>query len=270
MPTSSANRVISGLMFLICALLSVILLGVLLGVAGYLFIAGGTALLTMIRSHAADQRQAIERAAAATIQLASLGAAVALPVGLAAGIYLAEFSRRSALSILLRWGCDALAGIPGIVVGIAVYLLLAVPTHGDNPWAGAAALAVVMAPAIARVTQRILLDALIGTREAAAALGAGTASTLLRVVLPSVAPALVAAIALVVACSAFEAAPLLFAASSISPLPVQAFQAGLDPQWRALPLISIFLMCALTVLASLAAEVAVSRRNSRTHQSHRV
>jgi phosphate transport system permease protein len=257
-------------MFLTCALLTVILLGVLLGVAGYLFIAGGTALMAMIRSHATDQRQAIERAAAATVQLATLGAVVALPVGLAAGIYLAEFTRRRGLSNILQLGCDALAGIPGIVVGIAVYLLLAAPTHGDNPWAGAAALAVVMAPAIARVTQRILLDALAGTREAAAALGAGTASTLLRVVLPSVAPALVAAVALVIVCSAFEAAPLLFAASTISPLSVQAFQAGLDPQWRTLPLISIFLMCALTALVSLAAEVAVSGRNSRMHQPHRV
>jgi phosphate transport system permease protein len=269
MANPSANRVISALMFLLCAALCVILLGVMLGVAGYLFVAGGAAALAMIRSHAADQRQAIERAAAATVQLACLGAAVALPAGLAAGIFMAEFGRRRAAA-LLRGACDALAGVPGLVVGIAAYLLLAAPTHGDNPWAGAAALAVVMAPAIARATQRILLGAAPGTREAAAALGAGTTSTLLRVVLPSVAPALAATIALVIVCSAFQAAPLLFAASPISPLPVQAYQAGLDPQWRTLPLASIFIMCAITILLSVASDAANSRLNSRTQRADRV
>jgi phosphate transport system permease protein len=270
MANPSANRVISALMFLLCAALCVILLGVMLGVAGYLFVAGGAAALAMIRSHAADQRQAIEHAAAATVQLACLGAAVALPAGLAAGIFMAEFGRRRAAAALLRGACDALAGIPGLVVGIAAYLLLAAPTHGDNPWAGAAALAVVMAPAIARATQRILLATAPGTREAAAALGAGTASTLLRVVLPSVAPALTGGIALVIVCSAFQAAPLLFAASSISPLPVQAYQAGLDPQWRTLPLASIFIMCAITILLSIASDAANSRLNSRTQRADRV
>jgi ABC-type phosphate transport system permease subunit len=144
-------------------------------------------------------------------------------------------------------------------VGIAAYLLLAAPTHGDNPWAGAAAMAIVMAPAIAGATHRALLAVMPGTREAAASLGAGTASALLRVIMPSVALTLTSAVALVIVCSAFEGAPLLFTANSISPLPVQAYQAGLDPQWRTLPLASIFIMCAITVALSVASDAANSR-----------
>lgn len=180
-----------------------------------------------------------------TIQLVLLASAIAIPLGIAAGVYLSEY-RRTRLARFVRFATDVLAGVPSILVGVVVYAVLVVRMKHFSALAGAGALAIVMLPLVTRTTDvlsRAVPDSL---REAALALGVPRWRTAIFVVLRTAAPGIRSGCMLAVARVCGETAPLLFTAynnrffnesllESTSTLQVQIFTYTMTPNanWHA-------------------------------------
>jgi phosphate transport system permease protein len=144
------------------------------------------------------------------ILLASL---FAVPVGVLAAIYLAEY-RSSRLGPAVRFIGELLGGVPSIVIGIFAYTLVVVPMGHFSGWAGAFALGVMMIPIVMRASEESLKLVPVSLRNASYSLGANHWQTVLRVTVPAALPAIITAVFLAIARIAGETAPLLLTASS--------------------------------------------------------
>lgn len=135
-----------------------------------------------------------------------------VPVGLFAGIYLAEFGRGTRLAAVVRFTVNILMGVPSIIVGIFVYALLVAPVQHFSGYAGGAALAVIMLPVVARTTEDMLNLVPNTLRESALALGAPRWKATMGVVVRAAKTGLITGAVLAVARVSGETAPLLFTA----------------------------------------------------------
>ena len=145
--------------------------------------------------------------------LVGLATLFAVPIGLLAAIYLAEYPRgRIAASV--RFIGELLGGVPSIVIGIFAYTLVVVPMGHFSGWAGAFALGVIMLPIVMRASEEALKSVPPSLREASFALGANQWQTILRVTLPAALPAIITGVFLAIGRIAGETAPLLLTASS--------------------------------------------------------
>lgn len=153
-----------------------------------------------------------------TATLVGLAALFGIPLGMATGIYLAEFGQegRGWLSGSVRFLVDALTGIPTIVFGLVAWALIVVPLHGYSALAGGVALAIIMIPTVARATEEVLRLVPRELREASVALGATQSRTILRVVVPAARSGIITGVMLAVARVAGETAPLLLTAAYTS------------------------------------------------------
>jgi phosphate transport system permease protein len=146
-----------------------------------------------------------------TLQMVGLATLIAVPIGVMAGIFVAEFAGPRAARAV-RFASDNTVGVPSILVGLFVYAILVLPFKQFNAFAGAVALAIIMVPLIQRTTEEVLLLVPRELREAALALGVPTWRTTLSVVLPTARAGVLTAVMLAVARAAGETAPLLFTA----------------------------------------------------------
>jgi phosphate transport system permease protein len=146
-----------------------------------------------------------------TLLVVAIGAAIAVPLGVAAGVYLAEYGRER-LADIVRYTADVLAGAPSIVVGVAVFGLIVVPMGRFSALAGGVALAVLMLPTVVRATEEVVRLVPASYRQAALALGAPSWVATMRVVLPAARAGVTTAALLAVARASGETAPLLFTA----------------------------------------------------------
>lgn len=146
-----------------------------------------------------------------TLIIVGMAAALALPLGIAAGIYLAEYGGNK-FAPIVRYTTDLLAGIPSIVVGVAAYGLVVVPMGRFSAIAGAVALAILMLPTIIRSTEEMIRLVPRSYRHGALALGAPRWKVTQQVVLPAARAGIVTASMLAVARVSGETAPLLFTA----------------------------------------------------------
>ena len=146
-----------------------------------------------------------------SLQMIPLAALMAIPIGIAAAIYVAEFSGTRSARIV-RFAADVLVGIPSILVGIFVFTLLVLPFHQFNAFAGSVALAFLMIPVIMRTSEEILRLVPGSLREASLALGIPMWRTVLSVVLRSGLTGILTGVMLAVARAFGETAPLLFTA----------------------------------------------------------
>ena len=146
-----------------------------------------------------------------TLILVGLGSLFAVPVGVGAGLYLAEYGG-GRLATFARYTTDLLAGVPSIVVGVAAYGLVVVPMGRFSAIAGGLALGILMLPTIIRSTEEVVRLVPQSYRHAALALGAPRWRVIQSVVLPAAAGGVVTAILLAFARAAGETAPLLFTA----------------------------------------------------------
>jgi phosphate transport system permease protein len=174
-----------------------------------------------------------------TIYLVALASLIGLPLGIGAGVYLAENGERWHARAV-RFVAEVLAGVPSIVVGVVAYGLVVLPMHRFSAWAGAIALAMLMVPPLARTTEEMVRLVPASLRGAALALGVPAWKTSLRVVVRTAAGGIGAAVLLVVARAAGETAPLLFTALNnqywsarpdqpIASLTVQIFNYAISP-----------------------------------------
>jgi phosphate transport system permease protein len=146
-----------------------------------------------------------------TFVLLGIAAALAVPVGVAAGVYLAEYGRGRFASVV-RYVADVLGGVPSIVVGVAAYGLVVVPMGRFSALAGGVALAILMLPTIVRSTEEIVRLVPRSYREGALALGAPEWRVTQQVMLPAASAGIATACMLALARAAGETAPLLFTA----------------------------------------------------------
>jgi phosphate transport system permease protein len=150
----------------------------------------------------------IANAIVGTFVIVGLAVLMALPMGVLAAIYLNEFAPRR-LRTWMTVAFDVLNGIPAIVIGIFVFVLV-VAGHGQAAWKGSLALAILMLPLVTRSTQEVLALVPNSVREASLALGAPKWRTTLNVVLPMAVGGIITGATLATARVAGETAPLLF------------------------------------------------------------
>ncbi len=146
-----------------------------------------------------------------TLILVGLGAAFAVPVGVGAGVYLAEYGK-GRFAALVRYTADVLSGVPSIVVGVAAYGLVVLSMGRFSALAGGAALGILMLPLVIRSTEEVVRLVPDSYRHAALALGAPHWKVTQSVVLPAARAGIATACMLAVARAAGETAPLLFTA----------------------------------------------------------
>jgi phosphate transport system permease protein len=146
-----------------------------------------------------------------SLQMIPLAAVLAVPIGIAAAVYVAEFSGTRSARIV-RFAADVLVGIPSILVGIFVFTLLVLPFHQFNAFAGSVALALLMIPVVMRTSEEILRLVPGSLREASLALGIPMWRTVLSVVLRTGLSGILTGVMLAVARAFGETAPLLFTA----------------------------------------------------------
>jgi phosphate transport system permease protein len=154
----------------------------------------------------------LANAIAGTLALTALATLIAVPMGLMAGIYLAEFSEDSKAGDFSRFSVNVLMGMPSIIVGIFAYTLVVVPLGYFSGYAGALALAILMLPVITRTTEDMLRLVPNTLRESALALGAPRWKVTLAIVFRAAKSGLITGILLAVARVSGETAPLLFTA----------------------------------------------------------
>jgi phosphate transport system permease protein len=146
-----------------------------------------------------------------TLILVGLGMLIAVPVGVGAGVYLAEYGKGRFAGVV-RYTADVLSGVPSIVVGVAAYGLVVVPMGRFSALAGGVALGILMLPTLIRSTEEVVRLVPQSYRQAALALGAPRWKVTQQVVLPTARAGIVTASMLAMARAAGETAPLLFTA----------------------------------------------------------
>jgi phosphate transport system permease protein len=155
---------------------------------------------------------------------------IGVPIAVGCGVYLAEFGQNR-VGTAIRFLVDVMAGIPSITVGLFVYGLIVLPAKEFTALAGSVALAIILIPIVARITEEMLLLVPRSLREASLALGAPRWRTVLSVVLPTAIPGIITGVMLALSRIAGEAAPLLFTS-----LGNQFFSTNLLQAMDALPL----------------------------------
>ncbi len=147
-----------------------------------------------------------------TVYITGVAAALGIPLGLLAGVYLAELGRHSRLGDAVRFGSNVLMGVPSIIVGLFVYTIIVLPTGHFSGWAGGVSLAIIMLPVVARTSEDMLRMVPDSLRESALALGAPRWRATFGVIFRAARAGLITGVVLAVARVSGETAPLLFTA----------------------------------------------------------
>lgn len=208
-----------------------------------------------------------------SLELVALAGVIGIPVGILAGVYLAEFAGEGRLGKAVRFSADVVSGVPSITIGIFVYGLLVVGMQRFSALAGAVALALLMLPTVTRTTEELLRMVPQSLREAAFGLGVPRWRTTLKVVLRTAAPGIATGVMLAVARVAGETAPLLFTAFNnrywasyldepIASLPVQIYTYAVSPyeEWHEQAWAASLVLVTLVLVMNVAARALVKNR----------
>lgn len=206
-----------------------------------------------------------------SLELIGLGSLMAVPLGVLAGIYVAEY-RSTKLATAIRFCADVLNGIPSIVIGIFAYGLVVLPMRRFSAIAGGVALGIMMIPIITRTTEELINLVPGSLREAGLALGATRAKVTFTVIVPAALPGILTGILLAIARVAGETAPLLFTAFNnsfwtnrldqpIASLTVQIFAYAISPydDWHRQAWAGALVLVALVLIFSVCARIVTSR-----------
>jgi phosphate transport system permease protein len=147
-----------------------------------------------------------------TLSITLLAAVIGVPVGILAGVYLAEFGKYSRFGSFVRFTVNVLMGIPSIIIGLFVFLILVAPVHHFSGYAGSVALAILMLPVVARTTEDMLSMVPNALREATLCLGTPRWLATLTILFRAAKTGLITGVLLSVARVSGETAPLLFTA----------------------------------------------------------
>jgi phosphate transport system permease protein len=157
----------------------------------------------------------IKSAILGTIEIVALASVIAVPLGIGVAIWLVEYGKSSWFANTVRFFVDVLTGVPSIVFGLFVYIVLIIGTGSTYAgYKGSLALALLMLPVVTRSAEVILLLVPNTLRESALALGAPRWRVIFSIVLPTALPGMVTGVLLATARAAGETAPLLFTAAA--------------------------------------------------------
>jgi phosphate transport system permease protein len=178
-----------------------------------------------------------------TLEIVALASVIAIPIGIGVALYLTEYGRESPFASVVRYFVDVMTGVPSIVFGLFIYIVLVLSGIGGafTGWKGSIALSLLMLPIVVRSAEVVLLLVPGALREAALALGAPRWRVITRVVLPTALPGLITGSLLAIARGMGETAPLLFTVATASgltgdlgaqmnTLPTQIFQDITSPR----------------------------------------
>jgi phosphate transport system permease protein len=210
----------------------------------------------------------LRNAIVGSLMIVGLTVLVATPVGILAGIYMAEYGDRSATANVTRFVTDIMLSAPSIVIGLFVYAMLVVNMGGFSGIAGVLALALLVIPVVVRTSENMLLLVPNSLREAAFALGAEKWKVICLVTARAARAGIVTGVLLAVARIAGETAPLLFTALSnqfwsvsltdpMANLPVTIFKFAMSPfeDWQRLAWAGVFLITAGILMLNILARV---------------
>ncbi|MGC2290811.1 MAG: phosphate ABC transporter permease PstA, partial [Candidatus Acidiferrales bacterium] len=211
------RKAVNNVMLTLTGVAALGVVSVLFLILGYLIWNGGASLnlnfFTQLPKPVGETGGGMANAIVGSLKLLFLAAIMGLPVGLLAGVYLAEFGGKT-FSFVIRYTTDLLNGVPSIVIGIFAYSLVVLPVKHFSTLAGGVALAVMVIPITVRSTEEFLRAVPGNMREAAMALGASKWKTIATVVLPAASGGILTGMLLSLARVAGETAPLLFTAFS--------------------------------------------------------
>ena len=197
-----------------------------------------------------------------------LATCVGTPIGVMAGIYLAEFDTKSALASATRFVNDILLSAPSIVIGLFVYAVVVARFKTFSGYAGILALAIIVIPVVIRTTENMLQLVPAGLREAAYALGAPKWKVILSITLKAARAGVITGVLLAVARIAGETAPLLFTALSnqfwtsslsepMASLPVTIFKFAMSPyeNWQKLAWAGVLIITTFVLVLNILARI---------------
>ncbi len=168
--------------------------------------------LTSLPSPPGVEGGGLANAMIGTALMTLLACALGVPIGLMAGVYLAEFGRGNRFAMLVRFLVNVMMGIPSIIVGLFVYTIMVRPVGHFSGWAGAVSLALLITPVVARTTEDMLALVPNALRESALALGAPHWRSTIQILFRAAKAGLLTGVLLAVARVSGETAPLLFTA----------------------------------------------------------
>jgi len=274
----SVRQVKSNVIVFLCGASVVAALVPLAMILFYVISHGAAALnwdfFTQIPKPVGESGGGMANAIVGTLILIAIAGSIAVPVGVVAGIHLAEYGG-TRFAFAVRFAADVLNGVPSIVIGIFAYGLVVLPVHRFSALAGGFALAIMMIPIVTRTTEELLKLVPPGLREGALALGATRTRAMFTVIVPAALPGIVTGILLALARIAGETAPLLFTAfgnrfwstsltQPIGSLTVQIFTYAISPyeDWHRQAWAGAFVLVAMILILSILARL-VTRRLER-------
>lgn len=251
--------------------LSVVVIGTLVAILAYLVLRGAGSLnwafFTQIQKPVGESGGGMANGIVGSIMILVIASCMGVPLGIGAGVYLAEFGR-GRLGKLVRFTADVLNGVPSIVIGMVAWGLVVVQQKHFSAFAGGVALAIMMIPTVTRATEEMLLLVPQSVREAAFGLGIPQWRTTVSITLPSARAGILTGVMLAFARIAGETAPLLFTAfgnqfwnlspsQPIAAMPLQIYTYALSPydEWHrqawAGALVLVLLIVGTTTLVRL-------------------
>src|ERR1700729_4209502 len=273
-PVSWNRRVTDHVMTGVAVLTVVLVLAPLIAIFGYLVYKGvgsiNWAFLTQTPKPVGEAGGGMANAIVGSVLILGIASTIGVPLGIGAGIYLAEFGRNR-FGSAIRFTADVLNGVPSIVIGIVAWAIL-VRGHGFSALAGGVALAIMMIPTITRTTEEMLLLVPQALREAAYGLGVPRWRTTLSITLRTATSGVITGVMLAFARIAGETAPLLFTAlgntfwnlrydQPTAALPLQIYQYANSPydDWHRQAWAGSFVLIVLIVSAVAAVRIVVRR-----------
>jgi len=270
------RRWVNRIMVSLSTLAAAIAIALLILILGYTLFRGiafiNLDFLTQAAKPAGEAGGGMRNEIIGTLILIALGSLLALPIGLMAGIFLAEFGNPR-INAVVRFGADILAGVPSIVIGVFAYAIVVKPMHSYSAFSAGVALAIIMIPVVARTAEEAMKLVPGSLREAALALGITRWRSVIGVVIPGAITGIVTGIMLAVARIAGETAPLIFTAlgnafgfdgldKPISALPLQIYRYALSayPDQNQQAWAGAFLLIVLVLLISLLVRWISGRR----------
>jgi phosphate transport system permease protein len=244
-------------------------------VFGYLVYKGigsiNWAFLTQTPKPVGEAGGGMANAIAGSALILLIGSSMGVPIGIGAGVYLAEYGRNR-FGNLIRFTADVLNGVPSIIVGIVAYGLVVLTQGHFSALAGGAALGMMMIPTISRTTEEMLLLVPQAVREAAYGLGVSRWRTTLSITLRTATSGVITGIMLAFARVAGETAPLLFTAfgnqywnwklnQPTAALPLQIFTYAISPfdEWHRQAWAGALILIVLIVISVSAVRIAAGR-----------
>lgn len=203
-----------------------------------------------------------------SVAMVAVATFISTPIGILAGIYLAEFGKNGVVANLTRFINDILLSAPSIVIGLFIYTVIVARVHHFSGWAGSLALALLAVPVVVRTTENMLRLVPNSLREAAIALGAPMWKVVLMVTLKAVRAGVITGVLLAVARVSGETAPLLFTAlnnqfwnsdmnAPMANLPIVIFQFAASPfvEWQHLAWAGALLITLAVLALNICARV---------------